>query len=76
MLFILIARINTGYSIQIQNYSRGSNSERSNTESIQKRNISKFWFRMVLFWNGQGLAIDIYGTDHSKSELFKMATLA
>ena len=46
--------IRTG--IQKYNYSGGSNSERSNSESMQKRNVLKFGFRMV----------DHLNTEHSK----------
>ena len=56
-------------------YSGGSNSEHLNTEYIRNPNILMFWlewfgFRMV------GSLVYSYGTDHSKTELFKMAALA
>ena len=37
---------------EIFEYSGGSNTERSKTESIQKPYVSKFGFRMVWFSNG------------------------
>ena len=50
-------------------YSVGSNSEHLNTEHIRNPNVLMFWFEMV------GYAVNIYGTDHLKTELFKMAAL-
>ena len=41
------------FSIEAKVYSRGSNSERSNSESILKRNVLKFGFRMVDILNIQ-----------------------
>ena len=46
-------------------YSRGSNSEHSNSEFIRKRNVSKFRFQIVRF-----------SIHHLKTESFKMAALA
>ena len=56
-------------------YSGGSNSEHLNTEYIRNPNILMFWFGMVRFSNGRFFSYS-YGTDHSKTELFKMAALA
>ena len=63
------------WTIQILDYSGGSNSEHSNTEYIQNPNILMFWFGMVRFLNGRFYSL-CYRTDHSKTELFKMAALA
>ena len=49
----------------LDNYSRGSNTEHSNSEYIRIPNVLKFWFWIVRFSN-----------HHSKTEPFKMAAIA
>ena len=53
------ANDDTTCDVYIFNYSGGSNSDHSKTESIWKRDVSKFGFLMVRYSNGP---------DHSKSE--------
>ena len=71
-------------------YSGGSNSEHSKTKSIRKPNVSKFGFRMVTVQNGGHFEQNgghfeqngghfvrfSNGSDHSKTEPFKMAILS
>ena len=52
-------------------YSKGSNSEHSNTESIRKPNVFMFCIGMFGFRMVGSIDIYSYGTDHSKTELSK-----
>ena len=58
--------------VQLLDYSRGSNTEHSNSEPIWILNILKFGIGMVGFRYGWDHSSSFsYGLDHSKTELQK-----
>ena len=62
--------------MEISEYSGGSKSELGIPNAIPILNILMFGFRMVRISNGPFQYTGTTGTDHSKTELFKMAALA
>ena len=61
----LMNQLRAQFDVGLVEYSRGLNTEHSNSEYIQIPNVLKFRFRMVRFSN-----------HHLKTELFKMAVIA